>query len=187
MTSSYYLRSTDKKVMETVERLWKEYDALRDRIAAWSSERGFDSYFPTGFAGVEGVAGLPGKPEGFGQWTKPDSRGCSHPFKSNKPERHAMGQLKMKWEIPGLPAYMESETMPDGRRYLMYPKAIVANGAAYIEYSHTPEKGNEHRGENRINKELWHECLASEYHLGYEAWRAMRKAMDDKETADVGS
>lgn len=181
MGSSYYLRSTDPKVVETVERLWREYDALRDRIFAWAAERGFESYFPTGFAGVEGVAGLAGKPEGFGQWTKPDSRGCSKPFKSNKAERHTMGQLKMKWEVPGLPAYMESETMPDGRRYLMYPKPFAWNNSAFVEYSHTPEQGNENRGLDRINTDLWFEIKASEYHLGYEAWKDMRAAPDKEE------
>lgn len=155
-----FIRSADPDVVSAVERNREGRIALNAKAFEWAKERGSEVVMMSGFAGRIYVTGLPSQPEGFGRWTKPQ-RGSSHPFKDNAKELRIMADLRFdQEEVPGLPSAVHSTSdRQSGVSYLMYPTPFVADGFAWVAYSHQIDPSDSDKF-----GEQWSECLASEYY-----------------------
>lgn len=166
-----YLTTTDPEVITVCEANRAGRQELIDRAADWARERGFEEFFVGGHGRRTLISGLPGIPQGFGRWTQP-KRGCSHPYRTNEDEVKALNALRFDGQpVPGLPDSVHSDTDADGRSFLMWPKPFVWDDAAWVGYSHMPEKAA-----RELFGDQWTECLPSHY------WGA-REAFQDAERA----
>lgn len=180
---SVYLTTTDKAVLHAIRRNRTGREMARKRLLRWAEERGADVSGDgpgvpySDFLGALNAYGLYHEPVGFGKWRQPNKHGVYTPFKNNKDEQIALRQLRWSPEpIPGLPSEVHSTAdAASGQSWLMWPKPFEWEQAAWITYSHKPDKPLAD-----LFGEQWSECLASEFYKAYEGINAFIKAENEK-------
>ena len=166
MSKPQYLTSTDPEVVAVVQRNRDAWPRFREAALAWAKERGFDNAPFDFINGTYRLGGLPDRPKGFGQWTKPGSTyRRSWPYKTNVAEREAMASLAVHTQpVPGMPFEAMSVDDGSGQVWFMRSKPFVVNGVAWIGWANPPE-------DSTPIGDQWSECLGSQYEAAKEAWR----------------
>ncbi len=178
MTLLQYAKSTDREVVETVQRNTDNRQAAIKRCAEWAEAHGSNNgaFYPaTGFGGQMGIHGLPFLMGVDGEGMPPASwvRGKLPPD-GRRPRRgtaEAKEMEALRWVpemVPGAPDYCESKGDVNGSFYWMTPAPFVHDDAAWVLLGHQPTRGD--------FGEQWVEVKASEAYAAKEAYADDAKA-----------